>query len=180
MEPCGTFGGSLQNSVQPFEALYQGRPGSHSPRRTSSNPNGPHEPYLAESGRTLVKPWWNWWNAGGWNPRGTLPQTTLDHPATLSEPHLKPRTTPQPLQNLVKAWWTPWWDVEPYLKPPRTTPLQNRSGKTLVQMGWKSRGTLLQNLVQTLVALVEPWWNPRGTSRKTLPQTTPDHPAQPW
>ena len=55
-----------------------------------------------------------------WNPGGTLPQTS---------------------QSLVEPWWNPGGTlVEPYLKPPRTTP----PGGTLVELWWNPRGTLCQ------------------------------------
>ena len=65
---------------------------------------------------------------------------------TLVEPYLKPpQTTPQPLQNLVEPWWKPrrWWNP----------------GGTLVEPWWNPGGTL-----------VEPWWNLSSGS----PQTTPE------
>ena len=107
---------------------------------TSNHPGPPAA--LAEPGGTLVKLSWN---------------LTSNHPGP-------PRTRPS--RSPCRTWWNPGGTlvkhprlVEPYLKPPRTTPqpLQN-----LVEPWWNPGGTL-----------VEPWWNPRGT----LPQTTPDHPA---
>ena len=104
MEHCGAF----WNPWNPCRTLWnpaksQGRPGpSHSPRTISWKPETLIEPHLKpprpprsprrtswNPARTLLEPSWNhtlqnlvepWWN-----PRGTLPQTTPNHPAALVE-----------------------------------------------------------------------------------------------
>ena len=83
--------------------------------------------------QNLVEPWWNL--------RGTLAQTTPDHPAALAEPGgtlVEPSwnltsthplvepggTLPQTTPDHRRTWWNPGGTlvVEPCLKPPRTTP----------------------------------------------------------
>ena len=100
---------------------------------TSNHPGPPCSP-----GETLVEPYLkpprpprsleSWWNPGGtlvkpaaledWWNRGTLPQTTPDHPAlaepggTLVEPWWNPGET------LVEPWWNPGGTlVEPLVEP---------------------------------------------------------------
>ena len=98
-------------------------------------------------GRVLVEPSWNlpqtrppqpskkllepWWN-----PRGTLPQTTPDHPAALVSPR---GTLPQTTQTT----------------PPLQKPGGNAGG-TLVEPWWNPGGTLV-------VLWWNLWWNPGGT-----------------
>ena len=146
-------------------------------------------PDHAAPSKKLVEPWWNprpeqpWWKR--WNPRGTLPQTTSDHPAALAEPsetlaefwsswNLPQTRPPQPSKtswNLTSSHPGPPCSpggtlVEPYLKPPRPP----RSLKPW----WNPGGTLVKPSSNPhSKKLVEPWWNPRGT----LPPTTPEHPA---
>ena len=129
------------------------------------------------AGGTLVKPWWN--------PRGTFsgPRRTLEE--------IGPWWNPRPEHNgLVEPWWKPGGTlVEPYLKPPRTTPpLQNlvepwqNSGGNLVEPSWNLPQT---RPPQPSKKLLEPWWNPRGTLVEPLvepwwnlssgsPRTTPE------
>ena len=154
--------------------------------------------WLAEPGGTLVALSWNLtsnhprpsrspcrWNPV-WNPRLVEPYINSQN---LVEPCLKPpRTTPQPLQNLVERWWnfrgtlpqttpdyrrTPVWNprlVEPYIKPPPHRTWWNPGGCPPWWNLKPPRGprTTWWNPGRTLV---EPWWN------RTLPQTTRDHPA---
>ena len=117
VEPGGTF-------VEPSWNLTSDHPGPpRSPRRTW-NPCG-----------TLRSPCRIWWNPGGTlvepPSRGTLPQTTPDHLAALAEPG---GTLVERSWNLASNLHGPprcprrtWWNfrgtlVEPYLRPPRTTP----------------------------------------------------------
>ena len=90
-----------------------------------------------------------WWNFGGilvlwWNPRGTLPQTTPDHPC-----------------SYCRTWWNlggtlvqPWWN-------PRGT---------LVEPSWNPRGTLPQTTPDHPAALVEPSWNRTSGPPRTTPE----------
>ena len=113
--------------------------------------NHPDHPAAWNPGGTLVEPWWN---PGGtlvepwWNPCGTVVEPSSNQPGPPRSPrrnwwnpggpYLKPpRTTPQPLKNVVvEPWWKPgrlepWWNpggtlVEPWWNlssgSPRTTP----------------------------------------------------------
>ena len=99
-----------------------------------------------------VEPWWNpggtwwnfggtWWNLGGtlvdpggtlvepwWNCRGTLPQTTPDHPAALADWW-------NPGKTLVEPWWNPGGIlVEPWWNPRGTLP-QGRPGPPGAYLG---------------------------------------------
>ena len=109
---------------------------------------------LEEIGGTLVEPSSGARRAGGTlNPRGTVPQTTSDHPAALAEPG----------ETLGNCWNPGGTLVEPYLKPPRTT----------LQPWWNPRGTLPQTTQTTPNpgrTLVEPWWNPGGTLAQGRPE----------
>ena len=82
---------------------------------------------LSPQGRTIPQPVEPWNFHGTQNPVKVLEP---DHPAAFA-----PRTTPQPLQNLVEPWWngtfvgtllyqrTTWRNPEPYLNhpgPPRS------------------------------------------------------------
>ena len=113
------------------------------------------------AGGTLVETWWN--------PRGTSPQTTSDHPAALAEPG----------ETLAEFWWKSGGTlVEPSSN--QTTPALEEIAGTLVEPSCNLTsnhpgGTLVKpsSNPQPSKKLVEPWWNPRGT----LPQTNADHPA---
>ena len=95
------------------------------------------------AGGTLVKTWWN--------PRGTFPQTTSDHPAALAEP-VKPWQNSG--GNLVEHSWN-----LPQTRPPQPS-------KKLLEPWWNPRGTLLQTTPDHPAGLVEPWRNPRETFLK--------------
>ena len=132
VEPCLKPRRTPQPSQNLMEAWWNrgsNHPGPpRSPRRTWWNPGAQttpdHPAALAKPGGTLARsPRRTWWNPGGtvvlkpnhpgpprsprrtwWNPGGTV----------VLKP---PRTTPQPLQNLVELWWNPRGTlVEPYLR----------------------------------------------------------------
>ena len=178
VEPAWKACRALWNPVKPQGPLKP------SYNLTSNHPRG-----------TLLEPCWNgtlpcntWWNSGGilmehylkpartaggilvkpwWNPRGTFPEPrrtleeiggTLVEPlsgarraggtlvqtgGTLVEPYLKPPQTTPPLQNLVEPWWNP--------------------GGTMVEPWWNPGGTLVE-------PLVEPWWNLSSGSPRTTPE----------
>ena len=93
---------------------------------TSNHPD--HPAALAEVGGTLVEPCWN--------PGGTF-----------VEPYLKPpRTTPQPLQNLLEPWWNPGRTL------PQTTP---QPSQNLVELWWNPG---------------EPSWNLTSAPPRTTPE----------
>ena len=112
------------------------------------------------AGGTLVETWWN--------PRGTLPQTTSDHPAALAEPGETlaggnlVETTPDHPAALVNPRGTlpqiePSWNLTSnHPRPPRPCRTWWNPGGTLVEPWGNPGGTLVE-------PLVEPWWNPGGT-----------------
>ena len=91
----------------------------------------------------------------------------LWNPETLIQPYLKPpRTTPQPFQNLVEPCWngTKHWWNLGAWWNP---------GGTLVEPWWNPPCTTPAALAEPRETLVKPWWNPGGT----LVEPAPDHPA---
>ena len=98
--PWWNPGGTLVELSWNLTSNHPGPP--RSPRRTLRNPGD----------GTLVEPWWN--------SRGTLPQTTPDHPAALADWW-------NPGGTLVEPWWNPGGTlVQPSWNltsgPPRTSP----------------------------------------------------------
>ena len=87
------------------------------------------------------------------------------------EPYLKPpRTTPQPSQNLVEPWWNPRGTL------PQTTP-DHPALAALVEPWWNPGGTLVEPWWNPGGTLVEPWWNPGGTLVEPYLRAAPDHPG---
>ena len=102
----GETGGNLVEPSWNLASNHPDHPAAWNPGGTLAEPSNP------QPSKKLVEPWWN--------PRGTLPQTTPDHPAlaepggTLVEPWWNPGGT------LVKSLVEPWWNLSSGL--PRTTP----------------------------------------------------------
>ena len=101
---------------------------------------------LEEIGGTLVEPS---------NARGTLPQTTSDHPAALAEPG----------ETLAEFWWKSGGTlVEPSSN--QTTPALEEIAGTLVEFSWNLTSNHPRPprcLEPWWNPVVEPWWNPGGT-----------------
>ena len=159
---CGTCGAlwSLATLVECLrnccETLISGpdHPTARGTLEPSWNPHNLAKPYLAKSGGSVVDP-----------PLQNLVEELPGKPwwNALLEPYLKPPEHPAVLaergETLVEL-------VEPYLKPPRTQQTWWNPGGTLVEPYLKPPRTTPQPSQN----LVEPCW-------RTLPQTTPDHPA---
>ena len=129
VEPYAGTGGTLAKPdpkalVEPSWNLTANHPAPpRSPCRTWWTFQPPRTtPALVEPGGTLVEPSWNLTsNHPGpqpsqnlverwWNPRGTLPQTTPDHPAALAE-----------LGGARRTWWNAGGTlVESHPGPPRS------------------------------------------------------------
>ena len=190
MEPCGTLRNLCGTFWSLVEHLWSHRGTLWNPLKAYLAPD--HPTPLAEP-RPPRSPCRTWCNNGGTlvGPFVEPSQTTPDHPEALAEPGgtlvepwsvllwnlLKPpRTTPKPSQNLVEHWWNP--GGEPLWNLTSNHPGPPRSPR---RIWWNPGGEPLWNLTSNHPgpprsprrALVEHWWNPRGTS----PQTTPDHPA---
>ena len=164
------------------------------PRGTLPQTTPDHPAALAEPGGTLVEPSWNltsngpprspcrtWWNPGGtlvepWcNPRGTLPQTTLDHPTprrtwwnsggTLVEPSWnltsnRPGPPRSPGGTLGGTLVEPWWN-------PRGTLPQGRPGPPRTLSGLRPQSFQLLRKKEVAVPLVS--LKPRGPHKTTVP-----------
>ena len=105
-----------------------------------------------------------------WNPHGTLPQTSPDHPAALEEIGVRSTTGWwNPGGNLVELSRNltsnhplqPWWNLCGTLPQSTPNPGGNLAdgGTHLVEPWWNSGGTL-----------VEPWWNLSSGSPRTTPE----------
>ena len=143
--PCKTWwnsGGILvEHCLKPArtgETLVEPSWNLPGPRRTPEEIGGTLvEPSSTarRAGGTLVETWWN--------PRGTLPQTTSDHPAALAEPG----------ETLAESWWKSGGTlVEPSSN--QTTPALEEIAGTLVEPSWN----LTSNHPDHPAA-----WNPGGT-----------------
>ena len=84
-------------------------------------------------------------------------------------------TTPQPSQNLVERWWNPRGAL-PQTTPDHPAALAEPGDPDGTLMEPSSRGTLPQTtpdhpaaLAEPGGTLVEPSWNPRGTSPQGRP-----------
>ena len=112
------------------------------------------------------------WCNPGMNPRGTF---CFNHgpprKQTLVEPYLKPpRTTPQPLNKVVEGGGT---FMEPYLPKrgtlPQTTPDHPAALHGTLVERWEPRGTWWNGGG----TMAEPWWNLMSGPPRTTPEPRP-------
>ena len=123
-----------------------------------------HTASLQDKPRNLAEHFWNlWWNIV--EPCGTRVESLQNF--------VEPCNT---LKLRAHSSWNPETLIEPYLKPPQTTPqpLQN-----LVEPCWNLHGTLGGILVEPSWTQTSPdrWWNPGGTLVEPLREPSSNHPA---